>query len=1404
MHGRYARFVPFIIFAATPSLPAARGDFKPPIAIVNARIYPAPGAVIPNGSIVIENGRISAVGPDPAIPFDARRLDAAGLCVYAGFIDCGTHVGITRDEPDQDERRRVEDESPDVLEGPRSATDQAYRRLIHPAWRSDALYDPDAAARDDHRAAGFTAAVVSPSAAILAGSGALIQLGDAPLRQSVLRPRLSQHAAFVTGRRPRDFPQPEQSIEYPTTTIGAISAFRQILLDAAWHRAWSAWSQIDAFGPRPPLDRDLQTLIDVLDQRRPFVFIANTESDIHRALNVAAEFNLPAIIAGGREAWKVTERLKRTNTPVILSLKWSEEPERVKPKKEKPEGGTPVPPDMRPLFDDEWERLPFEPDRVFEERRRLWHEQVDNIQRLNEADVLCGFGSFESQSPDEIITQLRRAMKRGLRWDVAVGGLTLMPAEFLGLSEHLGIIEPNFVANLTVFDRPFEDEKAKVRWVFVGGEHFDLSQPSADPKKRDGRGEGRSGRGRRGRERPAEPKAEERPEEPQAPEESDKPDDVPAPDDAELPPAPDYACEIEADRKPRVQTGGTVLLRNAHLLTITDGDKPDTDVLIENGRITAIGRGLTVSPPAPTFDLHGYCIMPGIIDCHSHMCSDGGLNEFALSVTPEVRVADVVDHRDLGAFRALAGGVTTIHTMHGSANTIGGQNAVLRLKYGRPADEWTDPAAPRTVKFALGENVKQSNARRAGTRFPNTRMGVEATMRRAFDAARQYDAEQEKYAADKSAGGNPQPIRRDLRLEALSAILGGDIRVHCHCYRADEVLRLFAVAEDYGFRIGVLQHILEGYRIIPEILRHGCGASTFSDWWAYKLEAFDAIPQNAARMTQGGIVTTVNSDSAELVRHLNLEAAKSLRHGGLSPNDCLRLITINGAIQLGIDKHTGSIETGKRADLAVFDGHPLDTFSRCVMTLIDGEVFFQHGDLDLESPAAPLAPRTFPAPREPLVIPPPVRGPFWIAGATVHPVSGPPIVDGLVVIADGTLQRVGPATDEPPPSDATVINAAGLHVYPGLINACSELGLTEIGSVGGSVDTADIGRLQPDLFALSAYHPQSALIEVARGGGMTSAMIAMGGDMLAGRTGFVHLDGWTMPEAATDAPSALVLTLPSLPVRFPDDMEKDKKQEAVDEHRSKLKKLEDFFRDARHYAALHGQLSGPPDMTRHYERKLHAMIPCVRGEAPIWFRANSYKQIREALRFAERYGLKCVLVGGQDAWKAAGELAERRIDVIIDGVMTYPRDEFEPFDGRYRNADILSRHGVRFAIADADASLAKNLGVQAGYAVAYGLNEVTALQAITLDAARVLGVDDRFGSLDVGKVADVIITTDTPLQAASRVVASFVRGRPVDLSSKHTRLDEKFRRRPAPMLPQETELNGPPPIRMPVSPARQR
>ena len=1324
------------------------------MAITGVQIVPGDGRVIEKGTILIDKGRIVDFGEDVAVPAYAEVVDATGHVAYPGFIDAHGHLGMPDKQRTEKERRRVEDESPDPKEGPLPETRAANRRGIRPEARADVLYAPTPGELQKHRQAGFTTALVAPSEGILAGASVIVNLSDAPIRRAILATGAAQHAGFVTGE-PGD---------YPGSLLGIIAQFRQVMSDARWYveaRKYAARHPRTA--RRPPFDRALDALKPVFTGQVPLVFEADTEDEIRRALDLAEEFNVNVVISGAGEAWRLVDRLKAGRVPLIVSLKFPEEPEYgSKGHREKKQDKPPTTQPAKDARDTEEKERVYEPLKLRRERRRLWEERVANVVRLHEAGIEFAVSTAEFDRPLELFDNLRMVIERGLPEDAAVAALTRLPAALFGLNKQLGVIAAGRPANLTILDGPLGDKEAKARWVVVDGCKFDLGPDNA-PK-------GDSSEAQEN--------------------EASATTDQASEQDA----GPDWQCEIEADRIPKTRTGGNVLIRGATVIPVTAETMTGASILVTDGRIAAIGPEVTAAEGVAVIDADGLYVIPGIIDAHAHL-SAHSTTESTMAVGAEVRIRDTLCRRSVSVYRALAGGATTALVLHGSGNPIGGQSQVIKLKYGRPVAEMIVQDAPPTIKFALGENVTQANSRDwRRQRFPDTRMGVEATLRRAFAAARHYAAEWADYRARLAAGEDLPPLRKDFRLEALAEILAGKRYVHCHCYRADEILRLLAVAEDFGFRIGCLHHVLEGYRVAPEIARHGCGASTFADLWGYKLEAFNAIPHNAAFMTRHGICTSINSDSASRIRYLQTEAAKCIKWGGLDEKQALRLITVNPARQLGIDHRVGSIEVGKDADLAIFNGHPLNAFSKCVMTLIEGEVFFEDDEPDplgrrfetgatryLQSelampPVPPEVPGGIPATPHRL---------YAVVGATVHPVGGPLIENGTVVIQNDVIRAVG--RDVAAPAGAGVIDARGLHVYPGLIDAGSTLGMMEISMVASTRDNQETATFGADLRVSASTNPHSVHIPIARSAGITTALARPSGGRVSGQSAVIRLDGWTLPEVLVADPWALHMSIPVLPIHLPAEEKKERQKE----HKDELRRIEQFLDRARRHAERLTAAQTDPSLSPKPDLTLEAMIPYLGGEKPVVFGASGYKAILETIEFAEKHELRCIISGGAEAWKLADVLAEKEIPVILGPVTGYPGGEFEAWDSVYSCAAVLDRSGVEFCFASESSAGAYDLPTYAGLAVAHGLDPDRAEYALTLGAAKILGLDDRLGSIEPGKRADLIVTTHSPLQTVCRVTHMFINGRPIDLTdNKHTRGYGRFVTRPTPSLPPPPDLVG--------------
>ena len=866
----------------------------------------------------------------------------------------------------------------------------------------------------------------------------------------------------------------------------------------------------------------------------------------------------------------------------------------------------------------------------------------------------------------------------------------------------------------------------------------------------------------------------------------------------------DDLVELDENRKPALQTGGDVLIKDATILTVTHGTIPKGSILVEHGKIKAVGASVTAPANVKVINAAGMVAMPGIIDTHSHIAVQGNVNEGSLSIVPEVRVKDVVTGDDIGIYRAIAGGTTTARLLHGSANTIGGQDAVIKLKYGKPGRELIIREGPQGVKFALGENVTRSRGR-----FPNTRMGVESVIERAFEEGRAYRAMWDKYKKDQKTKDadklGPAP-RVDLRLEALAGILDGSIKIHSHCYRSDEILMLLRAAQRHGVRVQSLQHVLEGYKVAAEIAAHGASTSTFSDWWAYKIEAYDAIPYNAALLTEAGASVCIKSDDAELMRHLNLEAAKMVKYGAVSEAQALAMITINAARQLGLESKLGSIDVGKDADIVLFNAHPFDAFSRCELALIDGEVFFQRyepggglGARPGEHTAMPAAPeavrnRTIEIAAQP-------KGLFALVGGNLHPIDGPEIKGGTLVIAGGKIAAIGPA-GTPIPPEAQTIELSGLDLWPGMVDAGSSIGLFEIGSLPETQDHSDAAQYQPELRSSAALHPDSEHIPVTRANGILTSFIEPSGGVISGQGCLIDLNGWVPREMVIADAVALNVHIPTYVPRSPDGQRNrlgpnpDRPgppgqagpggggaDAAAQARKDRLDKIKELFRKAVAYdtvvtkARERGEAPPAPDL------RLEALVPYAQGKKTVILHADQPVEILDAIEIARELKLKAAISGGADAWKVTDAIKKAGIPVILSGSLNLPRHPYDPYDSAYTNAAKLNAAGVTVAIHSRSGSggggetAARNLPFEAATAVAFGLPEEVALKAVTITPAQILGVGDQVGSLATGKRANVVVTAGHLIQPTTPVLALFIDGEPLRPDSRHSQLYAKYRRR---------------------------
>jgi imidazolonepropionase-like amidohydrolase len=554
--------------------------------------------------------------------------------------------------------------------------------------------------------------------------------------------------------------------------------------------------------------------------------------------------------------------------------------------------------------EEEWLDVPLS-------RLRAFDRGPSNPRWLRDAGVEFSLTTDGLDDASEFPARVREAIARGLSPSDALAALTTIPARQLGLADRLGTLEAGRIANIAVASgEPFA-AGSRVTELWVDGRRIALPEAEKSDKKDASKRDAAASKALASDVRPAPAR---------------------------------WAGPLAAPQ--------AVVVRGATVWTQAgSGILENADLLVVGGKVAAVGRGLAAPAGALEIDGKGLHVTPGVIDAHSHSAVEGHVNEGSHNVTAEVRIRDVIDPFDVSIERQLAGGTTAANVLHGSANAIGGQNQIVKWRLGSGPQGLYFEGAPEGIKFALGENPKQSNWRNPKPRYPGSRMGVADLIRERFAAARDYRARQEEYRrAAVGKGAAAIPPEPDLQLEAIAEILEGKRQIHCHSYRKDEILQMIRSAEEFGVRVATFQHVLEGYKVADEIAKHGAGASGFSDWWAYKYEVWDAIPYAFPLMRERGVVVSFNSDSDELARRLNLEAAKAVKYGGVAPADALAFVTSNPARQLGIDGRVGSLAPGKDGDFVVWSGDPLSSGTVALQTWIEGKKYF---DRDAERASRP-------------------------------------------------------------------------------------------------------------------------------------------------------------------------------------------------------------------------------------------------------------------------------------------------------------------------------------------------------------------------------------------------------------------------------------------------------------------
>lgn len=976
----------FAAIATATALLAADIDTAPPDglrdgtprvhAFVGGKIVVAPGHVIEKGVLVVRDGTIVAVGADVAIPADARRWDAAGTVIYPGLIDAYSEVEV---------------DAAQLKQGAPYWNDQ-----IRPQASVAVQFKQDNELNKRLRSQGVTARLAAPKGGIIKGSSAVVTTGDGDAARAIIAADVAQHVRLTTAGRWGDR-------QYPNSPMGAVALARQTMLDAQWHRdVWRAYNANHNL-PRPERNDALAALEKTGDGQSLVLIDGLSDLFVLRADRFAREFGLNAAIVGSGYEYRRLDAIRETGRTVIVPLNFPKAPnvgtaeaarnvslERLLDWDIAPENParlekagvaiaftsyglkeqnkllaavrTAI---ERGLSDDAALRaLTTTPAKLLGVDNRLGSLNVGNIANFVIADGplfaektklretwVSGQRYVLSEKPQvdlrgqwtvALVSDPASGEAKPRVWTLKVTGEPDKPAAVIALDksevkfDHVTLRDEALTASLPA--KEFGGEGiAQLSAVYsLGDDAAEIITGSITWP--DGLRQTLSATRTKSHDELVAASA-------TSADDNDPRKATPRPPKPPVDRAASFAVNypLGAFGVPSLpEQPRAVLFKNATVWTSGPaGTLENADVLVREGKIVAVDKNLDSPEGAVVVDCKGKHIAPGIIDCHSHMATDGGINEGTQSVTAEVRIGDFVDPTDITIYRQLAGGVTSANILHGSANTIGGQNQVIKLRWGAGPEELKFAAAPAGIKFALGENVKQSNwGDNVNSRYPQTRLGVEQILIDEFEAAKAY-RERHKRWQETHAGAPP---RRDLELDAIVEIIEGKRWIHCHSYRQDEILVLLRTMELYGVKVGTLQHILEGYKVSREIAEHGAMASTFADWWAYKFEVYDAIPYNGAIMHDGGIVVSFNSDDPEMGRHLNHEAAKAMKYGKVSPAEALKFVTLNPAKQLRIEQYVGSLEPGKDADLVVWSGDPLSCLSRCEQTWVDGRKYFDRTD----------------------------------------------------------------------------------------------------------------------------------------------------------------------------------------------------------------------------------------------------------------------------------------------------------------------------------------------------------------------------------------------------------------------------------------------------------------------------
>ncbi|WP_335965940.1 amidohydrolase family protein [Galbibacter sp. PAP.153] len=912
-------------------------------AFKNAKIYVTPTNIIENGVLLVQNGKVAAVGSSVSIPENSVTIDLNGKSIYPSFIDMYSDFGILAPKEPQKSNTPQYDAS---REG------YYWNDHVMPENRAVEKFSFEEKRAKELLDAGFGVVNTHISDGIIRGSGALIALNENTTNsERIIAEDAAQFLSFEKSKASRQ--------AYPTSLMGAIALLRQMYFDAQWYEAGNAEGK----------DLSLEALIK--NRPLPQIFIADDKLNDLRADNLGDEFKLNYIIKGGGNEFERIDEIVDTKASYIIPLNF---------------------PDAYDVTD------PYMANKISLEEMLLWNQAPTNPKVLAENNVTFAITAKDNKKLTDFKANLLKAIAYGLDKTTALEALTTIPASLLNESDEIGTLEKGRYANFLITSGDIFDKETTLyeNWVQgnkhvvnnmetidirgeytlnINSESYALSlsgelekikselkkgatkiasnityqngwlhlffNPEGDAYKdqfirlssliaSEGnlKGEAVLTNGNTTNWTAIKKASQEK-------EKETETDEIPKVFPVTY---PNKAFGLKS--LPQQQT---ILFKNATVWTSEDtGILQNTDVLVKNGKIASIGTNLSASG-AKIVDATGKHLTAGIIDEHSHIAA-AAINEAGHNSSAEVTIEDVVNSEDADIYRNLSGGVTTIQILHGSANPIGGRSAIIKLKWGEDPTGLLYKERSKFIKFALGENVKQSNWGASQTiRFPQTRMGVEQVFTDYFQRAKEYSEQWKAYnALSSSKKSRTKAPRYDVEMETLAEILNKERFITCHSYVQSEINMLMKVAEKFDFNINTFTHILEGYKVADKMKEHGVGGSTFSDWWAYKFEVNDAIPYNAAIMHDQGITVAINSDDGEMSRRLNQEAAKTIKYGGMSEEEAWKMVTINPAKLLHLDTHIGSIKEGKDADLVLWSDHPLSVYAIAEKTIIEGAVYYDY------------------------------------------------------------------------------------------------------------------------------------------------------------------------------------------------------------------------------------------------------------------------------------------------------------------------------------------------------------------------------------------------------------------------------------------------------------------------------